>query len=1103
VRSLFVPPTFDDDEKTIRAQVLYGIVWPAMLCVTIIPLAIGFLIPDNIMRWVVGAGAVDFVGVVIILLIRRGSVRMANAALVSAMWCLAFAMSITSGGLLAPASLAFIIIILMAGLLFGIRGGVYMALAVITTWAVLMLFEIGEVLPPSVVPHDPLIMWAVLSMYGLMAIVLQGLTNRVIHDSLVKAHAGQAMYQAIFQGGSDAMFAYGLTPDGKPSNFIKVNDTACQWLGYSQSEFMELTVRDIDAPGMEIRRNDALRALQRSGKALFEMEFIHRNGRRMPAEVNARLMELDGKPAILCVARDIARRKQAEEALRESEMRYREVFDNTSDGIFLVDITSDGRYRAAGFNPMQLKIVGLPRAPTGQFIDEVMPKSLADRITPHFRKCAIIGIPLHFEETLEYASGERHILDMQLIPVRDVRGRVHRLIGITRDITQERQAAQALTRANQYAENLIATANAMIIHLDERGNVLIINHAAEVITGYTQAELQGRNWFETVVPRARFPEVWKMFGAIADEQLPANYENPILTKDGEERYIVWQNSLVMDNGNVAGTLSFGIDITDRRQREAEMQTISNLSSALRIASTRSEMLPVIVEQVAVMLKTPNVSLEIFDPVSGSSIVEQAHGGWERAIGLRIPAGGGSSDGLTAGQPFVDHHAQTEPLLSRPPALGGCREIAGAPLIAQDILIGSLWIGGERPIGDYDMRLLTAVADIAANAIRRTTYFEQIQRDITRLGALHEIDSAISGTMDLHVSLAVVISHIVHQLNADAIDIVLFNPVSRIVQFGAGQGFRNQAMEQNRLRMSGNLAERVIRERRALHLDNLLGLGDTAEARWMVHSEAFQSYHAVPLLAKGQVLGVLEVFLRSPFEPDREWLGFFETVAEQAAIAIESAHLFSDLQRANSELFLAYDETIEGWSRALDLRDRETEGHTLRVTELTMKLAGETHFPEGEMMHIRRGAMLHDIGKMGVPDSILLKPGKLTEPEWVEMRQHPVYAYQLLSPIRYLQPAMDIPYCHHEKWDGSGYPRGLKGEKIPLAARLFALVDVWDALTSDRPYRKAWSEEKARQYIQESSGTHFDPEFTDRFLDLILRPEMQPWAHRVPEPAAQS
>jgi putative nucleotidyltransferase with HDIG domain len=182
--------------------------------------------------------------------------------------------------------------------------------------------------------------------------------------------------------------------------------------------------------------------------------------------------------------------------------------------------------------------------------------------------------------------------------------------------------------------------------------------------------------------------------------------------------------------------------------------------------------------------------------------------------------------------------------------------------------------------------------------------------------------------------------------------------------------------------------------------------------------------------------------------------------------------------------LAYDATIEGWSRAMDLRDQETENHSLRVTNLTLKLARGLGIPEAELIHMRRGALLHDIGKLGIPDSILLKEGQLTDEEWMKMKQHPTYAFNMLLPIKYLKPALDIPYCHHEKWDGTGYPRSLKGEKIPLAARIFAVVDVWDALTSDRPYRPAWTKEKALEYIKEQTGKHFDPQVGETFLAML-------------------
>jgi putative two-component system response regulator len=193
---------------------------------------------------------------------------------------------------------------------------------------------------------------------------------------------------------------------------------------------------------------------------------------------------------------------------------------------------------------------------------------------------------------------------------------------------------------------------------------------------------------------------------------------------------------------------------------------------------------------------------------------------------------------------------------------------------------------------------------------------------------------------------------------------------------------------------------------------------------------------------------------------------------------------ANIETAHEQLLSAYDATIEGWSRAMDLRDKETEGHTLRVTDLAVKLARNMGINEGELLFIRRGALLHDIGKLGVPDAILHKAASLNDEEWKIMRQHPQLAHDMLYPIEYLRPALDIPYCHHEKWDGTGYPRQLKGEKIPLSARIFAIVDVWDALTSDRPYRPAWDKKKTMDFINEQSGKHFDPKVVEGFNKML-------------------
>lgn len=363
--------------------------------------------------------------------------------------------------------------------------------------------------------------------------------------------------------------------------------------------------------------------------------------------------------------------------------------------------------------------------------------------------------------------------------------------------------------------------------------------------------------------------------------------------------------------------------------------------------------------------------------------------------------------------------------------------------------------------------------------------EKIRQQLTRLAALREIDQAINSSFDLSVSMSILLPHAIKLLSVDAATVLKLNPEMNLLEFAAGHGFRTNAIKSVRVKLDESYAGRAVLERRIVQIPDLARGSDSLFLHSFLKEEGFVSYYGAPLIVKGKVIGVMEVFSRSAIARDQDWFDFFTVLTGQAAIAIDNLTLFNELQQSNLGLRLAYSATIEGWSRALDLRDRETEGHTQRVMEKTIELARIMGLPGERLVNIRHGALLHDIGKMGVPDSILHKPGDLTEEEWAVMRKHPTFAHELLAPIHYLkEEALEIPHYHHEKWDGTGYPRGLKGEQIPLAARIFAVVDVWDALRSDRPYRGKWSKEKTRDYILEQSGKHFDPKVVEAFLAMI-------------------
>lgn len=351
----------------------------------------------------------------------------------------------------------------------------------------------------------------------------------------------------------------------------------------------------------------------------------------------------------------------------------------------------------------------------------------------------------------------------------------------------------------------------------------------------------------------------------------------------------------------------------------------------------------------------------------------------------------------------------------------------------------------------------------------------------RLALLRAIDVSIALGMDLEATLRIILDQICSMLKLDAAAILLLaqgGEFSSTIKHGVA---RNLHLPSEIL-PQGGAAGLAVREGRITYFTDIPEEAAPLYTDVLPDKEV-NDYLAIPLRTKESVWGVLELFHHEAIPSSEEWWEVLEALRTQASISIQHASILSDLKQANHDLTTAYDATIQGWSHALDLRDNETAGHSERVTDMTLRIAAEMGVDEHEMILIRRGALLHDIGKMAIPDAILLKPDKLTEEEWEVMRKHPVYAYELLYPIAFLRTALDIPLCHHEKWDGAGYPYGLKEKQIPLAARIFTVADVWDALRSDRPYRAGWPVEKVRDYIVSLSGSQFDPEVVEVFLKL--------------------
>ena len=360
--------------------------------------------------------------------------------------------------------------------------------------------------------------------------------------------------------------------------------------------------------------------------------------------------------------------------------------------------------------------------------------------------------------------------------------------------------------------------------------------------------------------------------------------------------------------------------------------------------------------------------------------------------------------------------------------------------------------------------------------------DQMKLNQSQLRALMSVGQVINSSLGLRRVLEEVMDSLISLLHAER-GFLMLREANGELAVQIARGIAHINLDEEAFKVSKTIVKKVV-DSGAPVLTTNAQADPRFDAQMSIAAYQLRSILCAPLKLKNNLIGVLYVDNRAHAgifkDHDLELISAF---ADQAAVAIDSARLFEDLQESHRELEKAYQATLEGWVRALDLRDKETEGHTQRVTILTQRLARSMGIEGDALVHITRGALLHDIGKMAIPDGILLKPGQLTEDERMLIQKHPVYAYEMLSPIAFLVPAIDIPYCHHEKWDGSGYPRGLRGKEIPFAARIFPVVDVWDALTSNRPYRRAMPQYEVRARIKADSGKHFDPVVVDAFMEL--------------------
>ena len=867
-----------------------------------------------------------------------------------------------------------------------------------------------------------------------------------------------------------------------------INRKACQVLGYTEQELLGQNWVELCLPEPARSEIEAVFRQVMTGEIkMFEYHenpVLTRSGeRRMVAWYNTILRDESGNVVgTLSSGEDITERQQSEVALADSEARYRQLVELSPDAI---GIHCEGRLVFT--NTAGVRLLGAQTAEQliGKPVLEIVHPDYVDLVRQRMQASLTKNEPVPLVEE-KFIRLDGTLVDVEVATIPCVYQGKPAVQMFVRDITTRKQTESAI-RAILNGTAVVGEAffRSLVTELAGALGVryafvsrLLPHHAGYVRTVALCADGQVAENIEydlrTTPCATVVGQKLCFYPREVQQQFP---EDELLVKLQVQSYL--GVPLFSVKGESLGLIAV---MDDRPMTESELPKTLMTIFAARAAAELER------------LQTENSYQNIVDNVSEGVFQSTPDGCFlmanpalARLLGYENP------EEIVNAITDISHQLYVNP----PDRLAWQRCLAqNQPVIGYETQVyrkdgSAIWAAlNIRGVCDQDGTLLYyegTLQDVTERKQNEATIhhlFEQTERRLKYVQALRDIDQAITSSLDLRMTLTLVVEQVVAQLRVDAAAILLLNPYAQVLTYASSSGFRTNMIQRTRLRLGESYAGRAAHTRELVAAPDirLETVGQALSA--LLVGEDFTAYYGAPLIARGQVKGVLEIFHRSRLAPDEEWLNFLETLARQAAIAIDNASLFEDLQRSNAELIIAYDATIEGSSRALDLRDRETEGHTQRVADVTEHLAVRMGLSETDLVHIRRGALLHDIGKMGIPDRILHKPTSLNEDEWAVMRKHPQLAYDLLNPISYLRPAIDIPYCHHEKWDGSGYPRGLKGNEIPLAARIFSVADVWDALTSDRPYRAALSRVQALEHMRDQSGKYFDPRVVETFFRLM-------------------
>ncbi len=684
-----------------------------------------------------------------------------------------------------------------------------------------------------------------------------------------------------------------------------------------------------------------------------------------------------------------------------------------------------------------------------------------------------------------------------------VADRAHVLIKSNQRLTEEAlhraQALEDLNESREIYRRFFRTSKDAMFITSQNGRWIDMNESTLRMFGYQDQE---QIWNDSVIDLYwNSEDRVEYIKAIEQEGDLKDYPLQFKKKDGSKIETLVSATPYEIGGKLVGYQGFIHDITDelrakdeKEQTRIQQELIDDLALEIGTSLKLEDMYQSIAEHVQELIMADSLNIFKYDQ---SQHLIQLEYVWKSSHQA------GTAENKSDRFDMLDQDLRDQFLNDKVPLIidkleqyrdendlegddhGNCATLL-APVVVENQVIAVLQLLSRHAdcYNNADLLLITRMANVVAIGLQKSYLFQESQTLVKKLSSLHRIEQVILENLSLPSTLDILVDNLVRELGVDAADILYFHPVLRTLKFITQTGFRENILQHLDLEIGEGLAGQAAETKEMVQVLDLSKDGRKDNRSADFSSEDFVSYFAVPLHVKNRMVGVLEIFHREKLDPDQDWIDLLEMIAGLAALAIDNQNLHDDLTRSRNKINLGFDAIIKGWAQALELRGIESEGHWRRVEDLTLKLAAKLGLEGDTLVDLRRGALLHDIGKMGIPDQILLKDGRLTKEERKLIGRHPLDAYELLQSIDGLHSALDIPLYHHERWDGNGYPHGLRSEDIPLPARIFAVVDVWDALQTDRSYRKAFPRSEALFHMKNQSGKHFDPGIVKAFLELI-------------------